>query len=293
MRDAREFLRETERMLKRAGALEDSARKQIDAQQRALRGALEAADLPSIERSAKSLDELAHRHLSQYRKSSFREYFESIGFAILVALTLRAFVVEAFKIPSGSMIPTLQIKDQIFVNKYVYGLRVPFTFIKFFEWNEPRRGEVIVFIYPEDHQKDYIKRVVGVPGDAVQIKAGLLYVNGQPVPREPQSADCEFWDSRDDGDFWEKRRCTAFTEKLDEHPHTTILTEDLARTRDFGPVTVLPRHVFVMGDNRDNSSDSRVWGQVPYENIKGRAMFIWFAQNHYGINFSRFFRWID
>lgn len=131
MKDAREFLRETERMLKKATSLDETAKKQISDQQKALRAALDAGELQNVERSAKTLDELAHRHLSSYRKSSFREYFESIGFAILVALTLRAFVVEAFKIPSGSMIPTLQIKDQIFVNKYIYGLRVPFTFTKF------------------------------------------------------------------------------------------------------------------------------------------------------------------
>lgn len=152
---------------------------------------------------------------------------------------------------------------------------------------------MIVFIYPEDHHKDYIKRVVAVPGDMVQTIGDDLYVNGVIVPHEREAGACEFWDSRDDGDRWEKRRCTGYVEKLDDHPHAIIYSDDVPRPRDFGPTKVLPRHVFVMGDNRYNSSDSRVWGQVPYENIKGRAMFIWFAQTNEGVNFSRFFRWID
>jgi signal peptidase I len=293
LKEARVFLRETDRMLKKAKLLEGQPKVDIATEQEALRKSIERGDLALVEKHAKRLDELTDKHLSAYRKGPFREYFESIGFAILVALTLRAFVLEAFKIPSGSMIPTLQIKDQIFVNKYIYGLRVPFTFLKFFEWNEPARGEVIVFIYPEDHHKDYIKRVVGLPGDTVQLKDGELVINNHAIPREPQGGNCEFWDSHDDGDRWDQRRCTAFTETLGTHVHTVIQTDPSGARRDFGPVKVLPRHVFVMGDNRDNSHDSRAWGQVPYENIKGRAMFIWFAQSQEGVTLSRLLQWIQ
>src|SRR3989344_2674115 len=116
--------------------------------------------------------------------SVFREYAEAIIVAVGVALILRAFVVEAFKIPSPSMVPTLRIGDHIFVNKFVYGFRIPFTKKKFFQWRQPKRGEVIVFIFPEDPSKDYIKRVIGIPGDKIQIRSDDIFINGEKVPRE-------------------------------------------------------------------------------------------------------------
>src|SRR4029079_1818034 len=119
-------------------------------------------------------------------------------------------------------IPTLEINDKIFVNKYIYGLRIPFTFVKFFEWNEPKRGEVIVFIYPQDFQKDYIKRVVGLPGDTIEMKQGQLYINGKMITRQQQPGPCEFWDKRAD-DGWESMRCEGFIEDLQGHEHQMIL----------------------------------------------------------------------
>src|SRR5688572_15096467 len=130
------------------------------------------------------LEHLTDRHLSFARKSTLLEYVWSIAVAIGIALVLRAFVVEAFKIPSGSMIPTMEVGDHIFVNKFIYGLRVPFTRIKFFEWRKPRRGEVIVFIYPQDPGKDFIKRIVGIEGDRLEVRQDVLFVNGEPVPHE-------------------------------------------------------------------------------------------------------------
>jgi signal peptidase I len=291
LQDTRTFLKETEGMLKRAKSLDAAPRKAIEQAQENLRTAIKAEDARVVEQSAKQLDELAHKHLWQYKKSSLRENVESVTFAVLVALTLRAFVVEAFKIPSGSMIPTLEIGDQIFVNKYIYGLRVPLTMIKFAQWNEPKRGEVIVFMYPQDTSRDYIKRVVGLPGDTVEVRDGQLFINDQPVARTEQKNTCNYWDRPQD--MWQQQTCKAYAEQLGEHSHLAIFATDEGRSRNVKPIKVEPEHVFVMGDNRDNSSDSRVWGQVPYENIRGRAMFIWWAWSHDGPTLARFFKWIE
>src|SRR5687767_15040365 len=131
------------------------------------------------------VDDLEHRHLGFAKKSAFREYAESIGIAVLVALLLRAFVVEAFKIPSGSMIPTLAIGDQIFVNKYIYGVRIPFTSIRLVDFAMPARGEVIVFRCPIPPYDDYIRRVIGIPGDEIMVRDGVIRINGKAVPQRP------------------------------------------------------------------------------------------------------------
>lgn len=232
------------------------------------------------------------RHLPKDRKSPARESIEGISKAVLLALFLRAFLFEAFKIPSGSMIPTLEIGDQIFVNKYVYGLRIPFTFIRFFTFNDPKPGEVIVFIYPLNHDKDFIKRVVAVAGDTVEVRGGQLFVNQKMVERVPQAGPCTYWDKDPRSEQWVQNRCEGFTEQLASTPHPVIHATDGRRAPDYGPEQIKPGHLFVMGDNRDNSSDSRVWGQVPLQNVKGRAMFVWWPWSQNGLNFSRMFTWI-
>jgi signal peptidase I len=143
------------------------------------------------------LDELVDEHLAFSRKSTAREYVESIGVAVVIALLLRAFVVEAFKIPSGSMIPTMQIGDHIFVNKFLYGVRIPFTDSKLFTWRSPERGEVIVFRNPCDPDKDFIKRVVAVAGDTVEVRCDMLYVNGKRVASELVDERARYWDFHD------------------------------------------------------------------------------------------------
>ncbi len=291
LKDARELLRESDRVLKRASAsLKEGPRKDVTQAADALRSAITEKKYVEIEPLTRSLDVQLAKHLAAHRKGAVREYSESFGYAILAALFLRAFVFEAFVIPSGSMIPTLEINDKIFVNKYIYGLRVPFTFIKFFEWNTPKRGEVIVFIYPRDHSKDYIKRVVGLPGDIIEIKNDQLHINGEPVEKAEVAGDCEFWDVRGE-DSWESKKCRAYTENIGGHSHRIYQASE--HQRDFGPRKVEPGHVFAMGDNRDNSSDSRDWGFVPMENIKGRAMFIWFARSRDGFNPGRLLTWIE
>src|SRR5262249_24079637 len=153
-----------------------------------------------------------------------REYVESIAIAVLIALFLRSFVVEAFKIPSGSMIPTLQVGDHIFVNKFIYGVRVPWTNIKVgMGIRKPKRGEVIVFKFPKDQEKDFIKRIVAVEGDTVEIRDNVVWVNGQPTERvHDTQARCEYEDYAEETGRWDHRRCDAWRETMGEHTYQTI-----------------------------------------------------------------------
>jgi signal peptidase I len=237
------------------------------------------------------------------KKSTAREYTESIVIAILIAVVLRAFVVEAFKIPTGSMIPTLAVGDHIFVNKFIYGLRIPFTNSWFAEWGTPQHGDVIVFRYPRDLSKDYIKRVVGVANDHVRVEGQDVWVNGKKLERaEPQNYEyIDEGEEEDTPSYGTTRLVLAFPEKSNgKNPHSyTVIykpsepmrlglpnngsilpgldcTPD--RPEAEGECTVQPGFVFVMGDNRDNSSDSRVWGAVPTTYVKGKAMFVWWSR---------------
>lgn len=181
-------------------------------------------------------------------KSVFREYFEAICIAVLLALFIRTFVVQAFKIPSGSMLPTLLIGDHLLVNKFMYGVRMPFTGKLLIPFNEPERGDVVVFRFPKDRSVDYIKRVIGTPGDTVEIREKKVYINGEPI----------------------------------EDPYAHISTPSLlnanASPRDnFGPVLVPDDRIFVMGDNRDNSYDSRFWGFVDQKDILGKAFILYWS----------------
>ena len=295
LKEAEQFLQETQRLVRKHGAkIDPAALRKVQDAQTELVTLIHSGDFQAIEQSAKHLDEAVDRGLGQYKKSPSREYVESIVVAILIALTLRAFAVEAFKIPSGSMIPTLEIGDQIFVNKFVYGFRIPFTLFKFAQFTTPKPGEVIVFIFPNDHNKDYIKRVIGTPGDTIEVRSGQIFRNGQPVPRQFDPGACEFWD-RDAGGEWADRetRCERYTEIVGEHRHLSIFAVDGHHANDFGPHMVSADHVFVMGDNRDNSYDSRMWGEVPMNFIKGRAMFVWWSWSKDGPNLRRLFTWIE
>ncbi|MCS6838390.1 MAG: signal peptidase I [Bdellovibrionaceae bacterium] len=207
------------------------------------------------------------------------EGWGSVLLVVIAGLTIRWALFEAYVIPSGSMLPSLLVNDYIFVNKYVYGLRIPFSEKWLVKFKEPEKGEIVVFKYPLDLSTFFIKRVVGEPGDRIFFEDGKLYVNDKLVERYvPATNESLKWlegkqiskelhyESLDD--------YQVFVEKLGRSEHTIMVRKDAMMDR-FGPVTVPDGYLFVMGDNRHNSSDSRVWGFLPKENILGRASVIW------------------
>ncbi len=182
------------------------------------------------------------------KKSVFREYFEAIVIAIVLALFIRTFVIQAFKIPSGSMLPTLQIGDHLLVNKFLYGLKIPFTGTLMVPFKDVAQGDVVVFRFPKDRSVDYIKRVIGTPGDTVEIRDKKVFVNGNAIK--------------------------------DSHAHIasdTILDPKASPRDSLGPILVPEDRIFVMGDNRDNSYDSRFWGFVDQKDILGKAFILYWS----------------
>jgi len=186
-------------------------------------------------------------------KSMVREYTEAIIIAVLLALFIRAFVVQAFKIPSGSMKTTLLVGDHILVNKFVYGIRLPIANKEILHFGNPNRQDIIVFKYPVDPSKDFIKRVIGLPGDTIRIQDKKVFVNDQPID-EPYAV---FTDSK-------------------------VLPAGVSPRDNMGPVVVPANSLFVMGDNRDESYDSRFWKFVDMEDLKGRAFIIYWSWNSEG-----------
>ncbi|AFL72663.1 signal peptidase I [Thiocystis violascens] len=203
------------------------------------------------------------------------EYARSFFPVIFAVLILRSFIVEPFRIPSNSMMPTLLTGDFILVNKFAYGLRLPVLNRKFVELGEPRRGDVLVFKFPLDPKTDYIKRVIGLPGDEIDYRNKTVFVNGEPMGQLPIGA------FSGEGSGTEMTGAREALESLDGVEHR-ILTRSNAPNLPFGcqklalgPIRVPPGHYFVMGDNRDNSNDSRCWGFVPDANLVGKAFAIW------------------
>lgn len=196
------------------------------------------------------------------------EYAKSFFPVLLIVLVLRSFLVEPFQIPSGSMIPTLEVGDFILVNKYTYGLRLPVVGTKIVEMNEPRRGEVMVFIPPHD-KRYFIKRIVGLPGDTIRYEDKVLSVNGEQIISEViDSVQIEMPNGMEQSG-------TLLNETLGEVQHRTQIINTPARDGGRNVWVVPEGHYFMMGDNRDNSADSRVWGPVPEENIVGKAFAVW------------------
>jgi signal peptidase I len=190
---------------------------------------------------------------------------------IAVSLVTRATWVEAFKIPSGGMLPTLNVGDHIFVDKTA---------------KHPRRGDVTVFKYPKEPDKDFVKRVVAVGGDTIEIRDNVLVINGAPVPHVHVDGPCEYQDYNDETRRWETRACDAFDETLDGHTYRVFQEPD-AGVRSWPPLKVPADSYFAMGDNRDNSADSRFWGFVPQDHIKGVARKIWFSEGPRGVRVER------
>ena len=200
------------------------------------------------------------------KKHIVREYAESIIVAIILALIIRTFIVQAFKIPSGSMEDTLAIGDHILVSKFIYGMKIPLTNTRFLKIRDPKRGDVMVFEYPEDPSKDFIKRVIGTPGDTIEVKEKKVYVNGA----------------------------------LYENPHEVHKEPDMypkeQNPRDnMGPVKVPAGSYFMMGDNRDRSYDSRFWGFVKSDKIKGLAFIKYWSwdNEHFTVRWRNIGKLID
>jgi signal peptidase I len=209
------------------------------------------------------------------------EYARSFFPVFLVVLLLRSFLVEPFRIPSASMMPTLLSGDFILVNKFTYGIRLPVINIKVYGDGAPRRGDIAVFRYPKDPGIDYIKRVVGLPGDKVAYFNKILYINGKPMPQEILGV------YSGTGEAAVMNGTSLRSEQLDDVEHR-ILVRDQMLSPGF-EMTVPDGEYFVMGDNRDHSNDSRFWGTVPDENLVGRAFFIWLSWNTAGsgVNWNR------
>ncbi len=184
-------------------------------------------------------------------KSKLREYIEAILLAIVIAFFIRTFVIQAYKIPSGSMKPTLQIGDHILVSKFNYGVKLPFLRSTLIPLGTPKRGDILVFIYPEDRSKDFIKRLIGLPGDTIEIRNKKIFLNGLPLN-----------DTRG-----------VYVDNL-------IIPGSVQPRDNFGPVTVPEDSIFVMGDNRDESYDSRFWGFVKMKDVLGKALIIYWSWNH-------------
>ncbi len=205
----------------------------------------------------KAEDETAPKSL----RNLCQEYSEAFVVAVILAILIRGVFVQAFKIPSSSMEPTLLIGDHILVNKFIYGIRIPFTPDRWPRLKDPARGDVIVFIFPEDRTKDFIKRVVAVGGDTVEVRNKKVILNG----------------------------------KEEHNPHArysdNMIFPASASPRDnMSPIKVPPYHLFVMGDNRDHSLDSRFWGTVPVEDVRGSAFLIYYSASTFpGVRWDRFF----
>lgn len=215
-------------------------------------------------------DEVALQNI--HKEPVLVEYARSFFPVILAVLILRSFLVEPFRIPSGSMMPTLLDGDFILVNKYAYGVRLPVLDTKVIEVGEPQRGDVLVFRYPEDPRQDYIKRVVGVPGDTVVYHKKQLFINGEPV------AQTHLGSYQTNGTGRGMTGADMFKENLATVEHEILVMKTRPR---HDMKTVVPEgQYFVMGDNRDNSNDSRAWGFVPEENLVGKAFMIWMNWDH-------------
>ena len=182
------------------------------------------------------------------KKSTLREYGEAAAIAILLALFIRTFVVQAFKIPSGSMKPTLLVGDHILVNKFIYGIKIPFIRNTLIPISDPKRGDIIVFIYPVDKSKDFIKRVIGLPGERIEIVDSEIRINKE-----------------------------LYGDSHGFYANQGLKTGNPSNEDRYSPITVPENHFFVMGDNRDHSYDSRFWGFVPSDSIKGKAFFIYWS----------------
>jgi len=196
------------------------------------------------------------------KKKIIKEYLEPIVIAVVIALFIRTFIIQAFKIPSSSMEPTLLVGDHLLVNKFIYGIKIPLTDIKLFQLKRPKRGDIIVFIYPRDRSKDFIKRVIGTEGEKVEVIRNKIYINDKLID--------DRW-----GHYHEESNWMKYLQPIEK----------------FGPVLVPKDSLFVLGDNRDNSQDSRFWGFVNINAVRGEAFIIYFSWDRYAQSLLGKIRW--
>jgi signal peptidase I len=208
----------------------------------------------------KKSDKIDNDDIRKKKKSGLRENIEAILVAIVLALFIRTFVIQAFKIPSGSMKQTLLVGDHILVNKFIYGVKIPFLQTTIIPITNPKRGDIVVFKFPEDPSKDFIKRVIGIAGDKVEVRDKKVYVNNKLL-------------NHDHG----------------IHTDSYDLPASVQPRDNFGPVIVPPHKLFVMGDNRDQSYDSRFWGFVDLKAVKGKALMIYWSwdKDNFGVRWNR------
>ena len=332
VRATRELIREGAQLLKRKGKrLSDVHRAEVSEALATAQSLLpgrkrQAGTHKELHAAAEHLEQTLQRHLGPYRKTWLREYTEAISWAIILALLIRSFIFEAFSIPSGSMIPTLELGDRLFVNKIGYGLYVPFSPNRWIHWDEPERGDIIVFEFQcegdDNDGEDYIKRVVAIEGDRVRLDNNRVFVNGSPIETEELGVqNCDIYEhapSSASAVHAGSCQCVRQQERAGDLTYTTQhmapngRLDSLARcpnrpdwplrrpfitgqcryygdeaSNEHWPDVLVPEgHVFVMGDNRDRSEDGRYWGVVPYDNIKGTAFLVWWPP-------SRFLTWLN
>jgi signal peptidase I len=252
--------------------------------------AVAAGDSTALDRELRTLSDQAGRLVPAFRKQNAVAIGIGLAKALAVALLIRTLFIEPFRIPSGSMLPTLQVGDQIFVNKFIYGVRIPWAnVVPLPIVRRPERGDVIVFDNPVTGQ-DYIKRVVGIPGDVLRFRDDMVYLNGHVLPGHLVQRGVEVWESND-GSPWRLVRPDLWTEKLGNRDHEILHNVPSRADQPREDIVIPPGMVFVMGDNRDNSTDSRygLGGPeqkvvfVPYGHIKGKAMIIWLSLSHGGL----------
>lgn len=242
---------------------------------------LAVEDYKSTKAKGKSEDEVANAIAELSQEPLVIEYAKSFFPVLLIVLALRSFLIEPFQIPTGSMIPTLEVGDFILVNKYAYGVRLPIIGTKLIDVDDPQRGEVMVFIPPHEN-KYYIKRVIGLPGDTIRYEDKQLYINGEMIPKvfeENIVVDTSI------GDLSGR----LYTETINGVEHPVQLIDAASGERGRTTWVVPNGHYFMMGDNRDNSADSRVWGPVSETKIVGKAIAVWMHKDP-GLNLPTFAR---